>query len=1158
MNQPSPVQNDMTLRNVPIPGVSEDTGGNPQGEGILASNNARPALEIDPVGSDLSELEASDFAFCPKCGVNLSEVPEPIAHLEEHLIPQPGSQDELGAGNDEVGGNSNMEGQIGEGWKPGTSAEGGRDEYASVKKKWSSKMKISEAFDQYPVEQLTPQMLESAKAWINDSIGDMPLDATEEEIINFIEQNFEGGLPGFIKMEQEINQMTLPEDDPGQYDINPYSVGGEAYPSISENRPLSKLLDYQSNTKIATPYDMGDIDVADFEVTQVIPEGPHTIEIDRDGEDTPLVLQHDNPDVLDQAKDKLSATKTSQLQALLALPEMMGGGEAAAGLGSDGISKSLMGGLTQGAISAGSNPVSGALFGSPSSYESHIAEETPAEQEVDSEISDNGGDEGISELLPFDSELVQAFSKALPALLHFYNSEESGKDHPDIAGFIAVAEAQAPDLLSLSPSEDELKEIQEVLTDNRPTSIEASLRTAMEPPAAEMSYGDPSKYQEIPLPDYINDPVYEGFIQLTDQLLATYPNLAPQAAVVDAAQKYNINPDVAQQVYDTSLAKDWQGIHRNYPDTPPRGYEDLIAPTFPSEVGQLPPSFSNSWTEEESGSFNSPLTIEKWIGTGAEEIDPHEKDYNDTSTWQKSFLTGEAEGGGSFSPFPVDSEAGMNNMNDTPAPTEQHDNPAPNNPDIARQVAILRHRDRALQRGASYPEEVPAPVNTVFPSVNQLQNPDSQAICPHCGIKYDGGMTCPQCNQQNIGGFGQPPQQNPSQALEQQQNNQIIQKGMENRQQVAKVAGQGPHDIQQIAMVYQYLLESGRGDEASNLIEHPEQYAQELANVQRKGTLPGVDESELAPPMPAPMPQQGPQPQGPEHPMQPPMTASRIAADSAAPRCPKCGSGTTRVESNEGDCYCHACHHRYNSKPLFKDEIRSTSAISPVWETNAGMPLEEGRLYEMYSKESTVPDIVRIDQLSPGQIVYTMTGLYGQTHQGMATQEKAQSDGIMFASVDHSTLPVTLPDKPAEPSHEDNPTPFEGWPEQDTMSVQSVKKEAAPPPAFLYEQTDIPPGETLQQYQQGARDAVCMNCHRPMQVHGDESPECAMCKQQAAQAMTPQYAAKTAGAQYTLAEQRDLINERGHARNLVPVSEGGMMDLSNTHYIDDDEFLFGM
>lgn len=282
--------------------------------------------------------------------------------------------------------------------------------------------------------------------------------------------------------------------------------------------------------------------------------------------------------------------------------------------------------------------------------------------------------------------------------------------------------------------------------------------------------------------------------------------------------------------------------------------------------------------------------------------------------------------------------------------------------------AIAQHISHRVAMGGGVPGIGMQPTMTGPPMMPQPStmpvNPTTQENCPHCGgLIQPGTGVCGQC-----GGAlqtAQPPMGDPN----------IMGTNPTPGQQFGVMghvaANQGPHSIEQIQAVIDFLKQNGQytPEIAEDVINNPENYGDILAQIAGRPEPPAPDPDPGAPPpMPDPsqmggqgmpmgappggMPMMGKvafegqtygehkclhcgaelfpddDPQSkylicPEcggvndklevaHPDD--VTHHQIqnlptyeAADNAAPPCPNCDSHTTGVESDGGTCTCHAC-----------------------------------------------------------------------------------------------------------------------------------------------------------------------------------------------------------------------------------------------------------
>lgn len=290
---------------------------------------------------------------------------------------------------------------------------------------------------------------------------------------------------------------------------------------------------------------------------------------------------------------------------------------------------------------------------------------------------------------------------------------------------------------------------------------------------------------------------------------------------------------------------------------------------------------------------------------------------------------------------------------------------------------------------------------------------------------------------------------------------------------------QGPVTPEQIASVQQYLIQEGRVDEVPNVPMDPgnPEYAKILAEIQNNPIVPPTvtpeQQTQPPPPQPAapggmPVPGMAPGEAG-GRPMQPmssflpeilswdedpdnesdlerrlreaecpkcgglePGEASgsadvcscdppfhrrkKTAADNIAPRCPKCGSGTTGVIGDEDHhARCHACQNVWKMEGLLHDGDvgGETSRLalhddrpyggqgeqanpvgvpaaeqaqqinqggdedsSMTWEDTAGAPLRAGQTYQMINPSYSLPDLVRVERVKPDGLDVTLLGTF--------------------------------------------------------------------------------------------------------------------------------------------------------------------------------------
>jgi hypothetical protein len=339
---------------------------------------------------------------------------------------------------------------------------------------------------------------------------------------------------------------------------------------------------------------------------------------------------------------------------------------------------------------------------------------------------------------------------------------------------------------------------------------------------------------------------------------------------------------------------------------------------------------------------------------------------------------------------------------------------------------------------------------------------------------------------------------------------------------------QGPQTPEQIAAVQQLLLEKSKHNpELLNMIPdvpvHPEEYAKFLHEIQgQPNTAPLVDPSQASPPpmpamgmpgmqgAPGAMPVVDPtQPQGGGGmPMQP--MASKISdANNHVPRCPKCGSGSTRVDLMSQDnpdevlAYCPSCHNTWHPKTaVYKVALDDLDTTGLIWQDVNGQPIEERRSYKLTTPGFDVPERVTVLYKKPNELGLKLTGVMHSISGDNEPDIRLKSDQMQARKY------AFVPDDEASTEGAggipgDTPDALTTDQASDTFPNRGTALSSFDPLAWL-------------------------------------EPE--------------NFEQRTAGKHFTLKEQRELINEKGSARNL------DLLDLSNTHYLaheEDDPFLLG-
>lgn len=329
-------------------------------------------------------------------------------------------------------------------------------------------------------------------------------------------------------------------------------------------------------------------------------------------------------------------------------------------------------------------------------------------------------------------------------------------------------------------------------------------------------------------------------------------------------------------------------------------------------------------------------------------------------------------------------------------------------------------------------QKLPVPgAPAVAPAAPQGIAP-SGGICPNCqtALNPDGG--CPLCGFNNPGWHPKSPAQGLREMTELQGTQGAGKESLAHIDILASFIDsanhQGPVTPEQIAAVQQYLIQEGRVDEVPNVPLDPgnPEYAKILAEVQHNpmNPPPVTPEEQTQPPAPQPaapggMPVPGMAPgETGGQPMQPMSSflPEFTAADNVAPRCPKCGSGTTGlVGDQDHNARCHSCQNVWKLGDLVSDENYGQTSIartalrderqhggdeqanpigvpaaeqegqtnqggdedsSLTWKDSAGAPLKAGQQYQMVNPSFALPDLVRVERVKPDGVDLTLLGTY--------------------------------------------------------------------------------------------------------------------------------------------------------------------------------------
>jgi DNA-directed RNA polymerase subunit RPC12/RpoP len=327
-------------------------------------------------------------------------------------------------------------------------------------------------------------------------------------------------------------------------------------------------------------------------------------------------------------------------------------------------------------------------------------------------------------------------------------------------------------------------------------------------------------------------------------------------------------------------------------------------------------------------------------------------------------------------------------------------------------------------------------------------------------------------------------------------------------------------------------------------------------------------------------------------------------ANTMTPRCPDCGSGSTRVDSpgdptGEGDepsSFCPSCNLIFDPadpKPSKKASLVLAGEVdmpNPAmqhhephmkWADVGGKDLMAGQTYELHSSAFSVPTEIRIMNVKPdGLDVQLIGGVGNETGQPdfKISRQEAQMEKYEFvpsASAQHSVEPDTTPGISPEqvpPLDTTDQTP-DAIPHTHTESrvldpscqkcgsvVVDTRMESAEVTSHdcarcgeHWETQEVDPGTTssvdLSWLNQSEDDDFFSDRHMSMmQQTGDQSRSLGdIAKrdprlQEIGQRLDANGMAREAGKTFSPSEKRELIDEHGSARNLED------LDLSNTHY----------
>lgn len=329
-------------------------------------------------------------------------------------------------------------------------------------------------------------------------------------------------------------------------------------------------------------------------------------------------------------------------------------------------------------------------------------------------------------------------------------------------------------------------------------------------------------------------------------------------------------------------------------------------------------------------------------------------------------------------------------------------------------------------------------------------------------------------------------------------------------------------------------------------------------------------------------------------------------ADNMAPRCPECGSATTSVvdgidsDTDDQRAECHSCHKIFPLQEKKSQLIAlANPAIDPqrIWQDSNGNPIQEGDQYSLYTAGVPVPDEVTVLSKKPGELQLQLAGTSADfrinasdVQSGKYSFEPATNSAAYNNEIPHGNHPLDNANVIQEPTTDqitdqypnagttssvdehdyDDDGSCRKCGSDDTFSIMSS------PTTEMHECFRCAHvWETVDDSEYGPRAA---NTELAWVMNGDSEDFFAdMDRHRAARedhsgasrnihdvaARDPRLAeirerldanpsireAITAGRNFTQAEKRELIDEHGHARNL------GQLDLANTHYRVDDEYI---
>lgn len=906
-HQPNPLNSDMAMRDMPAPG-EEDMGGNPLQEGIMGQidggwdnrmkrdesfassrrSTITPFHKLKMMGEDPSHLTWQQ-ATERLNGIVQNAPPGKVPFV--HGPPQP-QDPEMRRRVDEIK-NRDRFNQMSEvhnpelgtrGWSPGEVGRGIIDEHGQLHT-WPEEHGSH-------VEYMRKKGIDPAPILTGDSGMCLAIEPDGKT------RRYGGD--GFI---------------PSQ--LHPALQAGGLYPG--QTNPQKSLMpdtnnvslddlfgdddfDFTARTRIFSVWNADDSRLAtDLEVEQIIPSGPHTVEVDAPGQ--PIILQHADQGVLDAAKLHLEARTAAPLAipaAELAAPEIgagaaalapeIGAGAAAIGGGAEelasggaGLLRGLLGGgakklpqLARGlmrgvvknqAIGAGMHAlgIGGAGDGgamppptqqeTPSALLSHTffgADQHPDDSDdnltersdgnpddVDGKEFKDGEDKGLFQddmaggsAWPSHQTLDQMDS-LIPLLMHYYHGEEDGSSDPMVMALHEALDKERPGYLDEEPEGDQDPEVMALINHLTENSKDHGMEKESEPKHAGAPVG---VMQQSPMPA-INPQQQQGIM----------PQQTPGGPVAQNNCPYcggTLNPGQPCPQCHASVAGGAP------PQAPPMGPTvmaavDSLADKCPNCGGHTTGFISDDndcgcktcghhWKSEKK--LNADVTA-RWHNIVAYEPG--------TSASQWVDQTGQE--------LQPDKKYEMHSANyDIPdLVTIKTIKPDGINYEIGGEYGISHPaeltRDEADMEGTTFiaaDDGVPDPSTnseaTGFsgaPEQSDLSTPHMQMAASK---RFSGPPPPPGGGDPSMGAgappgapmdpsMGMPPPPPPPPGSE---------------------GHQGPQSKEQFAAVAKLLQDSGRGDEIVTMLSSPQDYADELAQVQQKDPPSQLPDSPIQPPPP--------------------------------------------------------------------------------------------------------------------------------------------------------------------------------------------------------------------------------------------------------------------------------------------------------------------